>query len=89
MTNGPATERTSAGIQYVIPGAERRPRPRATRYAMDGDQLVLPGAERIGTGELLRRRMLEGIMPRRGQRAVDTTPLLRVEPRRSTESPSS
>ena len=65
-------EKTSIGLQYVIPGAERIT-PGATpamRYPTDGAQLVIPGAEQISTGELLMRKMAEPIRPRTRQRGV-------------------
>lgn len=73
----PITERTAAGLQYVIPGTERRVPPRPVRYPRDGAQFVIPGAERIGYGELLKRRMAQKLLPRRGQRPAQTTPLFR------------
>lgn len=75
MPDNPTTERTSAGLQYVLPGAERRRPPRPKRYARDGDQFVLPGAERISIGELLRRRMEGRIVARRRQLPAQTAPL--------------
>jgi hypothetical protein len=64
-------ENTSAGLHYVLPGAERVPTAAAPpRYATDGAQLVIPGAEQITTGELLARRMAEPIKTRTRQRGV-------------------
>jgi len=69
-------ENTSAGLQYVLPGAERVPTAAAPpRYATDGAQLVIPGAEQIGTGELLARKMAEPIRPRSRQRGLAGTVL--------------
>ncbi len=48
-------EKTRAGLQYVIPGAERRLPSRRRSYPIDampcGDQYVIPGAQRISDGE--------------------------------------
>jgi hypothetical protein len=77
MTTEPMTESTPAGVQYVLPGAERRLPPRPKRYASDGDQFVLPGTERISTRALLQRRMAQPIGLRCGQRPAQTTPLFR------------
>ena len=65
-------EKTSVGLQYVIPGAERRTPVTAPsmRYTTDGAQLVIPGAEQISTRELMVRKMAEPIRPRRGQRGL-------------------
>ena len=70
-------DETSAGQQYVIPGAERIT-PVAVpsmRYSTDGAQFVIPGAEQIGTGELLTRKMAEPIRPRTHQRGMAGTAL--------------
>ena len=70
-------ENTSAGLQYVLPGAERIA-PVATppkRYSTDGAQFVIPGAEQISTGELLMRKMAEPIRPRTRQRGLAGTAL--------------
>lgn len=75
MTMEPTTESTPAGVQYVLPGAERRLPPRPKRYGSDGDQFVLPGAERISMRALLQRRMAQPITSRCKQRPVQTTPL--------------
>ena len=75
MHGEPISERTRAGLQYVIPGAERRESQRSQHYPREGAQLVIPGAERISVRELLQRRMMQGIASRRGQRSVDATPL--------------
>ncbi len=76
MHGEPISERTRAGLQYVIPGAERRENPSGRNtIRAEGAQLVIPGAERISVRELLQRRMMQGIASRRGQRSVDATPL--------------
>ena len=69
-------ENTSAGLQYVLPGAERAPTAAAPpRYATDGAQLVIPGTEQIGAGELLARKMAEPIRLRSRQRGLAGTAL--------------
>ena len=70
-------EKTSVGMQYVIPGAERIT-PIAVpsmRYSTDGAQFVIPGAEQIGTGALLMRKIAEPIRPRTRQRGMAGTAL--------------
>ena len=70
-------EKTSVGLQYVIPGAERIT-PVAVpsmQYSTDGAQFVIPGAEQISTGELLMRKMAEPIRPRSRQRGLAETVL--------------
>ena len=70
-------ERTSVGMQFVIPGTERvtsAPSP-SRPYETDGVQFVIPGAEQIGTGEYLTRKMAEPLKPRRGQKSLIGTAL--------------
>ena len=70
-------EKTSVGLQFVIPGTERVTPAAAPllRYATDGGQFVIPGAEQIGTGELLMRKMAKPIRPRTHQRVLAGTAL--------------
>ena len=70
-------EKTSVGMQYVIPGAERitSVEEPSMQYSTDGAQFVIPGAEQIGTGELLMRKMAEPIKPRTHQRGLAGTAL--------------
>ncbi|WP_303980271.1 hypothetical protein [Dongia mobilis] len=72
-----ASERTSAGVQYVIPGAERLITRKLKRspLAREGEQFVLPGAEPISTRELLARLSGQPLRPRRGQRSLNGTAL--------------
>ena len=70
-------EKTSVGLQFVIPGTERAmlaPSP-SRPYETDGVQFVIPGAEQIGSGELLMRKMAEPIRPRTHQRGLAGTAL--------------
>ena len=70
-------EKTSVGLQFVIPGTERVMPAAAPsrRYATEGTQFVIPGAEQIGSGELLIRKMAEPIRPRTRQRGLAGTAL--------------
>ena len=70
-------EKTSVGLQFVIPGAERivQPKKTPTHYAKDGSQFVIPGAEQISTRNLLIRKMGEFIRPRTHQRGLAGTGL--------------
>lgn len=73
-------EKTSVGLQFVIPGTERVMPAAAPsrRYATDGVQFVIPGAEQISTGELLTRKMSSPMMPRTHQRGLAGTALFGV-----------
>ena len=66
-----STEKTTFGLQYVIPGTERTVRPKRPTFSTDptptGDQLVIPGAERISTAEYVARLVDRPLTPRRGQ----------------------
>ena len=70
-------EKTSVGMQFVIPGTERvMPAAIPSRlYETDGVQFVIPGAEQTSTGELLMRKMAEPIRPRTRQRGLAGTAL--------------
>jgi hypothetical protein len=70
-------EKTSVGMQYVIPGAERitSVEEPSMQYSTDGAQFVIPGAEQISTGALLMRKMAEPIRPRTHQRGLVGTAL--------------
>lgn len=67
-------EKTPAGLQYVIPGAERVTTKRR-RFNADGTQLVIPGAERISTSEYLARLAGKPLRPRRRQAGLAGTGL--------------
>lgn len=70
-------EKTSLGEQYIIPGTERRTRPKSSRpeCPLEGEQYILPGTEPISTGELLCRMAEKPLQPRRAQRSINTTAL--------------
>jgi hypothetical protein len=55
-------ERTRSGLQYLIPGTERRTLPKCARpeHEREGDQYMIPGAEPISTRDLLARLGLPG-----------------------------
>lgn len=67
-------EETPAGLQYVIPGAERVAHSRRT-FKAEGDQLVIPGAERISISEYLARLAGNPLRPRRRQVGLAGTEL--------------
>lgn len=70
----PTVEKTAAGAQYVLPGAERTIIAKARHpYRADGDQLVIPGAERVSEKELAERKMAEPVRPRVRQRDLKGT----------------
>lgn len=62
------TERTSAGVQYVIPGAERRTAPGSVFSQEDTGQLLIAGVEPVSDGDRLRLRAEAPLRGRAGQR---------------------
>ena len=70
-------EKTSVGMQFVIPGTEQVMTAAAPSllYETEGGQFVIPGAEQISSGELLMRKMAEPIRPRTHQRGLAGTAL--------------
>lgn len=77
----PTTEWTTAGEQYVLPGAERRQQPQRSTYTVEDDQLVIPGGERISNAELVARLAARPIIPRRPQRGLAGTALFGAKTR--------
>lgn len=71
-----SVERTSAGLQLVIPGTEKPAAPPRIAYAKEGLQLVIPGAERISCRELMARLSQRPLRPRVNQRCLAGTSLL-------------
>ncbi len=70
-----ATERTKAGIQYILPGAERRTAPRSTFSMDETGQLLIAGYESVTESERLQKRASDPMRPRRAQKAAEFTPL--------------
>ncbi len=68
-------ERTSAGLQYIIPGTEKPATAPRIKYASDGSQFVIPGAEKVSAKILLNRFMAQPLCARVGQRSLASTPL--------------
>jgi hypothetical protein len=68
-------EKTAAGLQCVILGAERVPRPRQTIPKAEGAQYIIPGAERISTAEHVARLIDKPLRPRRRQVGLHGTSL--------------
>ena len=68
-------EKTTIGLQYVIPGTEQAAKPKRRVYKRDGLQLVIPGAERISTKEYIARMSEKPITPRKGQIGLQGTAL--------------
>jgi hypothetical protein len=56
MANDYQIERTRSGLQYLIPGTERRTLPKCGKpeHGREGDQYVIPGAEPIPTRDCWR-----------------------------------
>jgi hypothetical protein len=63
-------ERTSAGLQTVIPGCERRTLPRSTTRVDENGQGLLHFYKPSSQREQLERRADAPLLPKRGQRAL-------------------
>jgi hypothetical protein len=63
-------ERTSAGLQIVIPGCERRTLPRSVTPADDRGQGLMPFYRPPSLRETLAHRAGTPLRPSRGQRAL-------------------
>jgi hypothetical protein len=74
-------ERTAAGLQYVLPGAERRLPPKPLTYLREGARLVIPGAERISDRELAACLAAKPFSPRVRQRSLRGTGLFKRDER--------
>ncbi len=70
-----ATERTTIGDQYVIPGTERITKPQRRIFKIEGKQFVIPGAERVSVGVQLKRLSEKPMQSRRGQVGMRGTAL--------------
>jgi hypothetical protein len=63
-------ERTSAGLQTVIPGCERRTLPKSTTRVDDNGQGLLHFYKPSSLREVLTKRADAPLVPKRGQRAL-------------------
>ena len=63
-------ERTSAGLQTVIPGCERRTLPKSTTRVDDNGQGLLHFYKPSSLREELARQANAPLLPKRGQKAL-------------------
>jgi hypothetical protein len=63
-------ERTSAGLQIVIPGCERRTLPKSTTRVDESGQGLLHFYRPSSLREVLARRADAPLLPKRGQKAL-------------------
>ena len=63
-------ERTSAGLQTIIPGCERRTLPRSTTRVDENGQGLLHFYRPPSLREELERRADAPLLPKRGQKAL-------------------
>jgi hypothetical protein len=63
-------ERTSAGLQTVIPGCERRTLPKSTTRVDDNGQGLLHFYKPSSLRELLAHQADAPLLPKRGQKAL-------------------
>jgi hypothetical protein len=63
-------ERTSAGLQTVIPGCERRTLPKSTTRVDDNGQGLLHFYKPASLREQLARKADAPLLPRQGQQAL-------------------
>jgi hypothetical protein len=73
-------ERTAAGDQFVIPGTETRTerakgKTQRPQFAAEGDQFVIPGTEQIAVRKYYERLAQMPLVPKRGQRSINGSPL--------------
>lgn len=71
----PTVERTKAGLQFVLPGAERRTAPRSVYSAEPTGQLLVPGVEPVTDRDRLALLAAMPLRPRKGQRPLPATGL--------------
>lgn len=71
------TERTAAGVQYVIPGVERRTAPRSIYSEEPTGQLLIPGVEPVSDQDRLRRQAEAPLHARLRQRSLPASGLFR------------
>jgi len=70
--NMTVVERTSAGLQTVIPGCERRTLPKSTTRVDDNGQGLLHFYKPSSLREQLARQADAPLLPKRGQKALPT-----------------
>jgi hypothetical protein len=63
-------ERTSTGLQTVIPGCERRTLPKSTTHVDDNGQGLLHFYKPASLREQLARQADAPLLPKRGQKAL-------------------
>ncbi len=71
-------EKTTAGLQFVIPGTEKPKAVPKVKYSFDNQQAVIPGAEQISQKRLLDRLQDKPITPRIGQKSPEGVPLFKA-----------
>jgi hypothetical protein len=64
----PKTEKTAAGRQYVLPGAERKTAPGTVHSQEPNGQLLLGTIEPVSDQERLQARLGSKLRPRKGQK---------------------
>jgi hypothetical protein len=69
------TEKTSAGLQFIIPGTEKPKPARKVHFAYEDTQAIIPGAEKITNKQLIDRLKDKPIKPRVAQKALHGTAL--------------
>jgi hypothetical protein len=72
-------ERTSAGLQMIIPGCERRTLPRSTTRVDDAGQGLLGFYKAPSLREQLANRAEAPLQPSRGQKPLPVTGLFGVK----------
>ena len=68
-------EKTSTGLQFVIPGTEKPKAVPKITYQFEGPQAVIPGAEQISQKRLINRLQEKPITPPVGQKSLAGSPL--------------
>jgi hypothetical protein len=74
-SNMTVVERTSAGLQTVIPGCERRTLPRSTTRVDESGQGLLHFYKPSGLREQLAKRADAPLLPKRGQKPLQKSGL--------------
>lgn len=71
------TERTPQGLQFILPGAERKTAPGVIHSEDAGGQLLLGELAPVTDEERLRHREKAPLAPRRGQKPLPADGLFR------------